>query len=98
MATARKRSTPARPSALVRAEHGGAPARLAASERIGNQAWRGLDAGRKELLLPLKSSDALREGAQHISKFNLTRAKARESVTGALESQGKSRLRRAGNG
>ncbi len=172
MATSRKLPTPARSSALVRAEHGGAPVQLAASEkkvldealrrgedlreqveasvtsygrwilgavfggdpgaaldqrtknpvwtelvrraggptlrvsrrilyvavaiaandkRITDQAWRGLDAGRKELLLPLKSGDALREGAQHISKFNLTQAKTREYVTAALESQGKSR-------
>ena len=34
--------------------------------------WRGLDPGRKELLLPLREDTRLREAAQHVSKFNLT--------------------------
>lgn len=48
-------------------------------KRIRDQAWRGLDAGRKELLLPL-GEDRLREGAQHVSKFDLSQSKTREYV------------------
>ena len=47
--------------------------RLAAyDKRIADQTWRGLDAGRKELLLPLRDDRRLREAAQHVSRFNLT--------------------------
>lgn len=60
-------------------------------KRITDQAWRGLDAGRKELLLPLVSEDRLREGAQHVSKFNLSQANTRHYVTEVLKSEGKAR-------
>lgn len=50
--------------------------RLAAyDKRITDQSWRGLDAGRKELLLPLREDQRVRRAAQHVSRFNLTQAK-----------------------
>ena len=60
-------------------------------KRITDQAWRGLDAGRKELLLPLATDDRLREGAQHVSKFNLSQANTRHYVAEVLKSSGKPR-------
>jgi hypothetical protein len=60
-------------------------------KRITDQAWRGLDGARKELLLPLRTSSGLREAAQHVAKFNLTQAKTREYVTSVLEGQGEKR-------
>jgi hypothetical protein len=68
-------------------------------KRITDQAWRGLDAARKELLLPLRSGDAIREAAQQVARFNLTQAKTRELVTATLGSQGRSRqVRMTGRG
>jgi hypothetical protein len=56
-------------------------------KRITDQTWRGLDTGRKELLLPLAEDRRLREAAQHVSKFNLTQTKTRAYV-GELLAQG----------
>lgn len=63
----------------------------ARDKRIGDQSWRGLDAGRKELLLPLGDDQRLREAAQHVAKFNLTQPMTRAYVTELLESQGRAR-------
>ena len=61
--------------------------RLAAyDKRITDQTWRGLDSGRKELLLPLREDRRLRDAADHVSKFNLTQTKTRAYV-GELLSQ-----------
>jgi hypothetical protein len=60
-------------------------------KRIGDQSWRRLDVARKELLLPLGEDAALREAAQHVSKFNLTQADTKAYVTEALKTQGRSR-------
>jgi antitoxin component HigA of HigAB toxin-antitoxin module len=60
-------------------------------QRIVDQSWRGLDAGRKELLLPLGDDARLREAAQHVSKFNLTQPMTRAYVTEQLAEAGKSR-------
>ena len=49
-------------------------------KRITDQTWRGLDTGRKELLLPLAEDRRLRDAAQHVSKFNLTQTKTRAYV------------------
>ncbi|MFO0639814.1 MAG: hypothetical protein U0183_11430 [Polyangiaceae bacterium] len=47
--------------------------RIAAyDKRIQDEAWRNLEAGRKELLLPLGTEDALREGAQHVTAMKLS--------------------------
>lgn len=61
----------------------------ARDKRIADQSWQGLDAGRKELLLPLGRDDRLREGAQHVSKFNLTHASTREYVAEVLRGDGR---------
>lgn len=58
--------------------------RLAAyDKRITDQSWRGLDPGRKELLLPLREERRLREAAQHVTRFNLTQTKT-SAYVGAL--------------
>ncbi len=64
--------------------------RLAARDkRILDQSWQGLDAGRKELLLPLGTDERLREGAQHVAKFNLTHASTKQYVTELLRGSGR---------
>jgi hypothetical protein len=63
----------------------------ARDKRIADTTWRGLDAGRKELLLPLGDDARLRDAAQHVAKFNLTQASTRQYVSGLLESGGKPR-------
>lgn len=66
--------------------------RVAANDkRITDQAWQRLDLPRKELLLPLREADSLREAAQHVSKWNLTQAKTRIYVTELLAEHGKER-------
>jgi hypothetical protein len=61
----------------------------ARDKRIADTTWRGLDAGRKELLLPLGDDGRLREAAQHVAKFNLTQASTRQYVSGLLVSAGR---------
>ena len=63
----------------------------ARDKRIADSTWRGLDAGRKELLLPLADDARLRDAAQHVAKFNLTQASTRQYVAGLLESDGRPR-------
>lgn len=63
----------------------------ARDKRITDQSWRGLDAGRKELLLPLDDDRLLRDAAQHVSKFNLTQTKTREYVGELLAKDGSAR-------
>ena len=63
--------------------------RIAAHDRrITANAWRGLDAGRKELLLPLRDDRTLLTAARHVSDLNLSQPKTREYVTGLLASSG----------
>jgi hypothetical protein len=63
--------------------------RLAAyDKRITDQTWRGLDAGRKELLLPLREDRRLRDAAQHVTKFNLTQTKTTAYVSELLAETG----------
>lgn len=63
----------------------------ALDKRITDQSWRGLDGGRKELLLPLGDPKKLREAAKHVSKFNLTQPDTRAYVTELLKGDGKER-------
>jgi hypothetical protein len=63
----------------------------ARDKRIADTTWRGLDAGRKELLLPLGDDGRLREAAQHVARFNLTQTSTRQYVSGLLESDGRAR-------
>jgi hypothetical protein len=63
--------------------------RIAAwDKRITDQSWRGLDAGRKELLLPLGESKMLRDAAERVSRFNLSQTKTREYVHELLAKKG----------
>jgi hypothetical protein len=57
-------------------------------KRITDQTWRGLDPGRKEILLPLAEDRRLRDAAQHVSKFNLTQTKTRAYVGELLAKEG----------
>jgi hypothetical protein len=57
-------------------------------KRITDQTWRGLDPGRKEILLPLAEDRRLRDAAQHVSKFNLTQTKTRAYVGELLAEHG----------
>lgn len=61
--------------------------------RITSQTWRGLDAGRKEILLPLDDARLL-PAAEHVSKFDLSQAKTREYVGELLarDSSGRARI------
>jgi polyhydroxyalkanoate synthesis regulator phasin len=63
----------------------------ARDKRITDQSWRGLDAGRKEILLPLDDDRCLRDAAHHVSKFNLTQTKTREYVGEILAQSGSAR-------
>jgi hypothetical protein len=63
----------------------------ARDKRITDQSWRGLDPGRKEILLPLDDDRRLRDAAQHVSKFNLTQTKTREYVSELLTHDGAAR-------
>lgn len=51
-------------------------------KRITDDTWRRLDAGRKEILLPLDDPRSLRDAAEHVSKFSRI-SKLRESLDGA---------------
>lgn len=63
--------------------------RIAANDkRITDRAWRGLDVGRKELLLPLGTDARLRDAARHVSELNLSQAKTREYVSAVLAGAG----------
>ena len=62
--------------------------RSAAWDRlIPDESWRGLDVGRKELLLPLAAPDLLREGAQHVVAMRLTQRATRQYVQTTLQSR-----------
>jgi hypothetical protein len=63
----------------------------ARDKRITDQTWRGLDTGRKELLLPLGDDARLREGAKHVTRYNLSQGKVREYVAGVLAAGGRER-------
>lgn len=57
-------------------------------KRIADQTWRGLDSGRKELLLPLRDERRLRDAAQHVSKFNLSQTKTSAYVSELISEAG----------
>jgi hypothetical protein len=65
--------------------------RIAAYDRrVTARAWRGLDVGRKELLLPLPRERVV-EAARHVSELDLSQAKTREYVTVLMAQAGKPR-------
>jgi hypothetical protein len=57
-------------------------------KRITDDTWRRLDAGRKEILLPLDDPRSLRDAAEHVSKFKLTQTKTRQYVGSLLAKRG----------
>lgn len=60
-------------------------------KRITDQSWRRLDAGRKEILLPLEDERRLKDAATHVTKFKLTQTKTREYVGELLARSGATR-------
>ena len=58
-------------------------------KQITDQSWQRLDAGRKELLLPIRDTRQMREAAQHVSKLNLSQPKTREYVSEVLAEAGR---------
>lgn len=52
---------------------------------IQDEHWRLLDAGRKELLLPLAEAKLLREGAKHVTAMRLTQRATAAYVQATLE-------------
>ena len=66
--------------------------RIAAHDhRISALAWRNLDAGRKELLLPLGDERAMLAAAKHVSDMNLSQKKTAEYVTSIRAHAGRPR-------
>ena len=65
---------------------------VAAYDRhITDESWRRLDAGRKEILLPLEDERRLRDAARHVTTFKLTQTKTREYVGEILAKDGGTR-------
>lgn len=60
----------------------------ARDKRIGDEAWRSLDAGRKELLLPLGDEAAMRRAAQHVTAMKLSTRATREYVAALRTTRG----------
>ncbi len=63
----------------------------ARDKRINDEAWRGLEPGRKALLLPLGDEASMREGAQHVTAMKLSQRATRQYVTATLEERGDAR-------
>jgi hypothetical protein len=57
-------------------------------KRITDEAWRSLEPGRKELLLPLSDEAAMRRAAQHVTAMKLTQRATRAYVAGLLAERG----------
>jgi hypothetical protein len=60
-------------------------------KRITDEAWRNLEPGRKELLLPLGDEATMRKAAQHVTAMKLTQRATRAYVAGLMEARGKGR-------
>lgn len=60
-------------------------------KRIQDESWRLLDAGRKELLLPLREETAMRKAAQHVVEMKLSQRATRSYVGGLLRAEGRER-------
>lgn len=68
-----------------------AVATAAWDKRVHDAAFRGLDLGRKELLLPLDDPQKLKAAANHVSKLSLTQTDTKQYVTSLLAEEGKKR-------
>lgn len=62
----------------------------ARDKRINDDIWRGLEPGRKEMLLPLADESRMRKAAKHVVEMKLSQDKTREYVAAlrAEESEG----------
>jgi len=60
----------------------------ARDKRITDEAWRSLEPGRKELLLPLGDEKLMRKAAQHVTAMKLTQRDTRAYVDSLREEQG----------
>lgn len=60
----------------------------ARDKRIGDEAWRSLDVGRKELLLPLEDEHAMRKAAQHVTAMKLSVRATRDYVAALRAEKG----------
>jgi hypothetical protein len=63
-------------------------------KRITDEAWRNLEPGRKELLLPLGDEATMRRAAQHVTAMKLTQRATRAYVTSLRAEQGNGRKAR----
>lgn len=63
-------------------------------KRINDEAWRNLEPGRKELLLPLGDESTMRRAAQHVTAMKLTQRATRAYVTSVLAEGGEDRATR----
>lgn len=63
-------------------------------KRINDEAWRNLEPGRKELLLPLGDESTMRRAAQHVTAMKLTQRATRAYVTSVLAESGEERAAR----
>src|SRR5262249_20922522 len=69
--------------------------RIAAlDKRINDDSWRLLEPGRKELLLPLGSDDALRQAARRVVSMKMSQRATRDFVRETLSAGGRSRAGR----
>lgn len=59
--------------------------------RIQDEAWRGLEPGRKQLLLPLGDEDLMREAAQHVTAMKLSQRATRAYVAALRAERGEPR-------
>jgi hypothetical protein len=64
---------------------------VAFDKLIQEQGWHSLDAGRKELLLPLRDLKAIRAAAKHVGAMKLSIRATHIYVSGLLEEQGRAR-------
>ena len=60
----------------------------ARDKRINDDIWRGLEPGRKELLLPLADEAKMRKAAKHVVEMKLSHDKTREYVAELRSAEG----------
>lgn len=63
----------------------------ARDRRITDEAWRNLEPGRKEILLPLGDDGLMRKAAQHVSAMKLTQRATRAYVASLQAESGKTK-------
>jgi hypothetical protein len=66
----------------------------ARDKRITDEAWRALEPGRKQMLLPLGDEGLMREAAQHVTAMKLSQRATHAYVTALLAARGEGRKAR----